>query len=303
MIAIFRDATAAEIAAGIKRVNNQVRIPFTYRGLQINNDTYEIDQVAISTAYDAVTEPRAQADGLEAYDPKKIQTMIQSKGVIRATSLAALHDAIDDLNVAFDPALSKYPNPSSDPESDGFVEFYFDYPTADTAHYATGLIPMFYRVRPLELPVQISSRFSGLSTMFSLSLLAADPRRYWQTVSSASRTNGGSLTADNTLATYFSFPAIQITLAAAGPASLFLTRPSNNYFRDSETLTLNLSSCSSGDVIDVDMENRAIFKNGVAVPSLYSSGNFWALAPATSHGLSVGTFTGTVEVAWRRAFV
>lgn len=300
MIAIFRDPTSDEIAAGDLRVNNQVRIPFTHRGLTINNETYEVGQIAIQPSVDFVSEPKAQADGLELYEARKIQTVLNMQGVVRAASLAALHDAIDALNESFDPVLVSKAFPAgTDP--DFVAPLDFDYPTADTDNYSDGLISMRYYVRSIQQPVSQTSQFIGLSAPFSLVLLVPDPRRYAQTESTASRTGTGTIVCDNSLASYPSYPTVTFALTGAG-GSVSIARPSSTGY-PSKTLTLDLSDYGDGDEIEVDMMRHKITDDSGDAAAAWSSGDYFELPPKSVTLTVAGTLSGTCGVAWRKAFV
>lgn len=298
MISIYRDATSVEAAAGDLRTNNQIRIPFAYRSLTINDDTYEVDQIAVTPAYDAVTEPRAQTDGMEAYEVRKIQAVILGHGIVRADNLADLCDNIDALNEAFDPALARVGGTTND----GFRDFTFDYPTADTANYSDGLIPMLYYARSLQPPVSMMSKYTGLSVPFTLNLLVADPRRYLQTTDTASRTGTGDLVVDNSLASYYSWPTITISLTGDG-GSLSIKRPADSVTRQTKTLVLDLSDLGDGDEVVIDCFKREITVNDTVDNSVYSSGDYFDVGPSSNTLVITGTLAGTIEVEWRRAFV
>lgn len=271
-----------------------------YRSLTINDDDYPVDAVAITHTFDSVTEPKAQRDGMEAYESHKINALIRIDGFIRGTSVADMHDKIEALNAAFDPVVA---TEADDSDFDiGFWPFTFSVPTANTDDYATGLIPMQYYARAMQLPVDRVSKFEGHSTPYTILLMAIDPRRYLQTTESEVRTNAGAMTLDNSLAKFSSWPTVTIALTGAGQSKLTLQRVAD---ADTRSLVLNLSSYGNGDEIVIDMERRQITVDGASAMGSWDSGDFWWLAPE-SQTLNVtnttGTLAGTVTVEWRRAF-
>lgn len=305
MLAIYREPTSAELAAnGTKRVNNQIRLPFTYNGLEINNAIYPVSQVGISQAIDAVSEPRVQTDGMEFYPARKIQTIVQIQGVVVASTLGALHDAIDALNYAFDPVIisSVYTPEAFDQPVSWVGPLTFDYPTDDTTNYPTGLIAMEYFGRSTQAPVGLASKFEGLTAPFRIVLACPDPRRYNQALESATKIGAGSLTVDNSLASYYSWPSFFLTMTGDGGA-YSITRPAA-LGRAARTLTLNLAGYGSGEVLRVDMNHKKIIdtSTGAVVMSTYVSGEFFDFAP----DLMFLTITGsnvTTSASWQKAYI
>lgn len=281
------------------------RLSIAYNGLTLNNtadpldDRYECDIVAVDEQYDGVIEPKTTTHGLESYEVRKMVTMIQIEGVIRAPSLGKLYDKVRDLNEAFDPILAQIAD-SSATRNIGYLPLTFSSPTLDTANYASGLIPMKYDVRSVRRPVSRSSQFEGLTCRFTLVLQAADPRAYFQTAQSAQRTNAGDITVNNSLASFPSWPTVTIDLSGGTSQVVSLAIAGGN------TLKVDLTGLTSADTVVIDMENHEILLNGTIDMSLYNDGLWWEL-PAASKVVTVanvsGTLAGTVAVAWERAFV
>lgn len=283
MIGIYNDAGA--------------RLPMAYRGLTINDTTeiYPVGIVAVSHQYDGVTEPKT-GDGMESYDPRHVVTVVRIEGIVKAESVAQLHDRIEALNKAFDPILSSQYDEDG---RHGYLPFTFSVPTTDTTNYPTGLIPMQYYARSLDLPVPRVSKFEGDGARFSIVLQAVDPRRYLQAESSFAITSS-SQTLSNYLASHGSFPLLTITMSGPGSATWDVNTDQDT----SSALRLNLSTLIAGDVVTVDMERHEIKVNGVVNQGLYVTGGYMWLAPENQLvGRSSDTGITSSVLTWRRAFV
>lgn len=274
------------------------RLAVTYNGLTLNNpadaadSTYEINAVATRPLYDTIEDPSPSGDGAEVYDARKVKLLLAIDGTIRAQSYADLYDRIKRLMATFDPAKVSHENASTQ----GFLPLDFSVPTADTTTYPSGLVPSRYYARSASLYVPTDSEYQGLSTFFRLDLECSDPRRYLQTTSSQT----GAGTIDNSKADYRSFPTITITAAGAGSATYAIQ---NVTAYATKSLTLNLSGLVNTDVVVVDMAAQTITKNGVATPSLYVSGSWWAIEPTNSNVITITNPTNmTTVITWRRAF-
>ena len=291
MIGIYKDGVT-------KR--GDTRLTMAYRGLTINSDSYPVSIVAVSHSFDAVLEPKVGRDGMEGYEAHKMSTLVRIEGMVKADNLAALHDRIEILNAAFDPVISTE-NDTADVDI-GYMPFTFSVPTADTANYASGLIPMQYYGRSLQLPVSRISKFEGNEVQFGIILQCIDPRRYLQTGEDEIRTGVGDIVVANSLASYSSWPIVTI-VCTTSTGILSLRRVSSN---DDRTLFLDLS-VQDGKTIIVDMNRREILVDGIVnmIPNT-PGGDYWWIAPGTNTitvANFTGLFTGTVEVDWTRAFV
>jgi hypothetical protein len=287
MLPIYKAGTASQHPA-----SDDVRIARVYRGLTVNDATYPISFSAVSDSFDAVTNPHAQRDGMEAYPTRKVQAVIREDGIVKAASLAALHDAIEALNAAFDPINAQ--NGDSSTEDKGFVAYTFDVPTADTANYATGLIPMQVYAKALQLPVLRTTKFDGYTCRFTLLLQVVDPRRYLQTSDSVTGT-GGALT--NTLGKYPSDITYTVVTSGAGSAAHTIANSTTG-----EQLVIDLSS-GAGTYI-VDFARHKITKGGSPFDSAYVSGTYWQVRPgvADTYAISNNSNVSSRSLAWRRAF-
>lgn len=278
---------------GIYGNDKTARLPMAYRGLTINDDTYPVGIVAINHQYDAVTEPLAQKNGMEAYDPRHLVTMVRIEGTIEGTSVADLHDKVEALNAAFDPVLAFEADTSTfDP---GYMPFTFSVPTEDTANYPDGLKPLEYFGRSMQLPVPRFSKFEGDVARFTIVLQCVDPRRYLQTDTDVAV--GTSTVINNSLGQYKSMPVITIVMSGAGASNFTISN-------GTDTLTLDLTGLSAGTTVIIDTGSRSILVGGADRMDLWVSGKYPAVK-ASSHTWTTANRTGvsSVTVTYRRAFV
>jgi tail protein len=288
--------------------NSKDRLPFTYNGLTLNDETvnrattalYECNTASIDEQWDAVLEPLATTHGMEAYEPHKVALILRIDGVIRAPSLAVLMDAARALNWRFDP-VNAYRMDSATTNK-GYRALDFSIPTADTATYASGLIPARVYVRSLKQPVAMTSQFEGLTCQFSLYLQAADPRFYLQTEDTASRSNAGALVTDNTKATFASWPVFTLTFTGAGSGQVSIA----NGGTGGGTLIVDATGYVGTDIMLIDMQRRTVKKNGTLTMSDYVSGAWQEMQPTENVTWTIanvtGTLAATVLATWRRAF-
>lgn len=287
------------------------RLPQTYNGLTINDDSvdyaqglgsvalYELDVVSIDDQWDAVTEPKVNTHGMEGYKPKKVVTLIREDGVIRAPKgrVDILMDAVRKLNTTFD-AVNAWTNDGSSMFNIGYLPLTFSIPTADVAHYPTGLIAAEYYVRALKRPVARTSQFEGDTCRFSLYLQAIDPRCYFATPQTATRSNAGTVTVNNSLAGFPSWPTVLLTATGNGAGKVSISIDGGTAF------VINLTGLVTNDIVWIDMERRIIKVNWITHMELYFSGP-WLEQPAKSTTWTFANVTGTlaasVVVGWGRA--
>lgn len=282
------------------------RIVMSYQGLSLNNpsdtlsgasgpDTYEINTAVGGTSLDYISEVNPQRDGLEIYPMRKVSRVLTMKGTIRAPSLAVLHDKIKALALAFDPARIAHDQLLD--ADNMFTAFDFSVPTADTANYASGLVPSRYYALSLRIPDPVIDYSTGFAAFFDVVLLIKDPRRYWQTQSTLS----GAGTINNALADYFSWPTLTITMAGAGSATYSITNTTS--LHGAKTLVLNLSGLANGNVVTVNMERRSIKVGTTETASLYVSGDYFHIDPVASNAIAYTNPTNaTSVVTYRRAW-
>lgn len=287
MIGLYQNQTGSE----------DTRLLQTYNGLSLNNpadsptDTYEVNSVQPLSTFDSVTDAHPDDDGIEAYGVRKVQKIIRVTGVIRAPNkkIDRLFDKIEDLAVAFDPALVTHNNPSVQ----GFLPYDFSTPTEDLTNYLTGLMACRYYARALRTPEPEIDYARGNAASWSVDLLLRDPRRYLQALSS----RDGAGTADNTKADYRSWPTVTIAATGAGSAALSIENSTV-----ARTLVLDLSGLINLDSVVVDMEGRAITKNGLDAMDLYVSGDYWWMEPGNNVIAIANGTNVSVTTAWRSAF-
>ena len=273
----------------------RTRNALSYNGLTLNQaiggslkDIIEVNRAMEQTAFSAVTERREFQDGMEAYPTYKAQKRVMLSGMVRASSRAALHDRIEELAAAFDPALVSRDNPD-----DPFLALDFSVPTADTTNYPTGLIACRYYLRSeaaIEPPI---SQYGGLAVPFVASLIAVDPRRYTQATESLT----GAGVADNGKADYWSWPTLTIAMSGAGNAAFEIANAAN-----AKSLVLDLSGRVNGDSVAVDMENASITVGGVDAPELYVSGDFFGMEPGSNNITLTNDTNASPTLVWRPAF-
>lgn len=288
---------------------NATRLAFTYNGLTLNNpadpkdDTIECAVFAIDNQFDAVTEPKVTTHGMQGFHARKVVTVIQIDGVIRApkSNFGRMMDRVMELNAAFDP-VSAFISDSATTYNRGYLPFEFSIPTSDLINYPSGIITAQYYVRALKRPVARSSQFEGSDCRFTLLLQAIDPRCYFKEQQTASRSNAGAITVDNSPATFPSWPTVTFTITGGTSGKVSITHNGT----DAVTKTINLSGTVATNVVVVDMERHLITLNGVVDMGMDVSG-FWPELPPENTTWTIanvtGTLAATVEVAWKRAFV
>jgi hypothetical protein len=279
---------------GSSPANADVRIARTYNGLTVNDATYPIEFSSVQTRFDQVTNPHAQRDGMEAYPSRKMQAVVREDGLVvpQTKTTGALWDAIEALNMAFDPINAQ--NADTSDEDIGFLPYLFDVPTADTGNYATGLIPMAVYAKALEAPVSRATKFEGLTCRFTLVLQVVDPRRYFQT---GQEVTAGSGTIDNTLARYPSDPVYTVITSGAGMSNHTITNSTTG-----ESLVIDISG-AAGTYI-VDFARHKITKGGADRSDLYVSGTYWQIRPGVtdSYVIANDTNVSSISLEWARAF-
>lgn len=274
----------------------RTRNPLVYNGLTINQriagsnkDIVEINTIRSETPVQSIREPREYGSGLEVYGAFKRGKRLILQGVIRAATHGALYDRIEEVAAAFDPDIVSHDNP----DGFGFLPLDFDVPTADTANFPTGLMPCRYYARAEQAFEPPISQYAGIAVPFNLPLLAADARRYLQSVSQLT----GAGAADNSLATVWSWPILTIAMTGAGASNFTIGN-----VESSGSLVLNLAGRSNGQSVEVDMERRQITVNGTDAPELYVSGNFWHIEPGINTITISDNTNASASLTWRPAF-
>lgn len=274
--------------------DNGVRLSITYNSLVLNNpaddplETYEVNTVTIADAIDTVMDSDPSDDGSETGPVRKAMYVVRIDGVIRASTQKKLFDKKKALAAAFDPALVARNNPTTF----GLIALDFSTPTEDGA-FPAGFIPCRYYARARKMPIPPISVYTGTSAYFTVELLVADPRRYYQTqeskIGSGVATNSGD---------YQTWPTVTITMAGAGSATYSVDVAPDGY----QPLVLNLSGRANLDVVTIDMKNRKISVNGVETPSLYVSGEYFPLSPGGNTIALLNIANATTVTTWYRAW-
>lgn len=258
-------------------------------------DIVRVDRVLIQTAIQAIHEPREYSDGLETYGSFKRGKRIVLYGIISAATRGGLYDRIEEFAAAVDPALATRDNPTTF----GILPLDFNVPSAG------GLKACRYYVKAEQALEPPLTDPQGFSVPFILPLLASDPRRYLQASKSASHVGVGNFTADNSIATFPSWPIVTLTLDKNYTTDqrvwLYNADPASEH----DVLILQLQGLNAGDVVTVDMERKEIKVNGVVNMGVYNDREFWQMRPGNTVanvGDAPDNWTGTVEITWRPAF-
>jgi len=293
------------------------RLPITYNGITLNQDfrtlvtqdldIYEVNSVNVSSSYDYVTEVRQSKDGQEAYKAKKINLNIRIDGIVRCENIEKLYDRISDLCAAFDPANVSmiYPDAYATklvvytPSAANGTATNVTIPgvSGSVSVPAGNLIQSYYLCRPKSIPTIMFSEFNGTSVPFSIDLIAVDPRRYTYAVHHTDMDSTLTKTLFKNDANFSSWPLITIGTTGAASSTFGMSITSNITGTNvTKTLTINLSSAQNGDTYYIDMAKGSIQRVRSSVTtdqrSLYVSGDFWDVPPASSSTFTISSSTG-----------
>jgi hypothetical protein len=264
------------------------------------DDTYDVETVGISPAWDETVEPNADRDGSVSGEPRETQKIITIQGFIRATSLSKLNDKIAALHRAFNPVLD-WLGDTANPDR-GFLPLKFAVETTDTATWSDGYILQQYYVRPIRLAVPTMTKFDDHNARFTLTLRAVDPRRYEQSTQSAQRTGAGNVTTNNSKATYPSWPTISLAFVTAPSSNITIYRTENQ----EGTVTLDYTKLAGNKTLTLDYQKRtAEYTSGEdKTAALLATSRFQDVEAAVSN---IWVFAGlpndcVVTITWRRAF-
>lgn len=279
----------------------------TFRTLNINNaaddetDTYLIEDVSESDAWQQAMEPYPDRDGSQTYEPFAMSKIFRVRGWVKSTTLRKLYDKIETINEKFHPVKTYLADTAT--YNRGYLPITFDVPTNDTANYATGLIPSQYYVQALRLPVNMSSKFQGFNARIDFLLRAADPRRYLQSSSSANRTGNGTISCNNTLAGYPSYPVITIvtTTAPSGTPTIARTSPTGG------TISFTGASLAGSKTYILDTQAKTFKESGGTdkISALVGGSKFFDIQDGVSNTITLASWPTdvVVTVAWVRAFL
>lgn len=204
-------------------------LPITYNSLSINTvartaggapmsgylvDEFDYSRIDVSQKLDK----KAIADGLDAQDLYLGGRHISMIVSVYGSTKGDFWDKAQDLLTAFSPTLAY----SALSQALGFLPLDFYQPTADIvtwplSAYPNGL-PLRFYARPFATPAYVARRDEqgglsgkGISKQFRISLLARDPRKVAQAISSTSSTSTLTMKGDYPAIGYVSITASTAT--------------------------------------------------------------------------------------------
>ena len=264
-------------------------------------NTYDVEDVSIQPTWDEMVEPHPDRDGSSAGFPRELQKILIIRGWIRGTSQALVNDKVNAMLRAFNPVLN-YLDDSSDIDR-GFTALKFNVPTTDTTNWPSGLIAVQYYVRPIQSPIPVVTRFGDLNARFNIVLRAVDPRCYEQTGQTANRTGSGTITCNNSLATYPSYPIVTVAITTAPTADFTIYNGTDsNVF-----LSFNHSNVNASKTYTIDCQAKTVVDElgADATSILKSNSQFFTIAHAASNTIHASSNTpsnAVITVQWTRAF-
>lgn len=279
----------------------------TYNGLNINNpaddekDTYVIEDVSVSPAWQQVTEPYPDRDGSQTLEPYELSKIFRIRGWVRGSTSGKLYDKIQAINRAFHPRFAY--DGDAGTYNRGYKALTFNVPTDDTVNYPSGLIACQYFVQAIRPPVSVYTKWIGHDARIDFLVLAADPRRYLQTSSSGNRTDNGTIVMSNTLADWGSYPIITIvtTTAPSGSPTIARTTPAGG------VVTFTGASLAGATTYILDMQARSFKTSGGTdkISAISGGSQFSLMAPQVSNTWTIAGWPADVSVTitWVRAFV
>jgi hypothetical protein len=220
-------------------------------------NTVLLDERRIDPNYRDLRDPLHLAQGGQLGRIHKGMTLITLRGRIQVPDLTqqrVLADRERAMKAAFDPYLCSRDSPTTQ----GAYAFDFTEDTADTATYATGLIPLRYYCRPTSQPRLDETLLDGASRPFSLALLAGDPRQYEQTEQTLVLTPGAPSGDVVNRGTTSAPIKLTIVMSGAGNAAFTITRSGIAF-------VLNLAGLVNGDTVVVVMETCGPYGTGKTV--------------------------------------
>lgn len=246
----------------------------TYRGLDINAlatlspgdplDGYVLNECRMPPV-DGVgyREKRSLGDGFDFGRVYLGRRQFMLRGTIYAPSEAVLHDRIRIIRALFTPTLAY----AQDPANYGFLPIAFTLPTADTANFPSGLLPLRAFVRPEEMPGAMFDRdmafgddVRGYSMPYEAMLEARDPRFYAQTsteVAVTATSGSGSTTNKGDYPAPLQMSVI-LSGATSGPRTITLTG-----FGSVMTVTVPSGGTTRTVRIDGVLKIATLTQNGV----------------------------------------
>jgi hypothetical protein len=274
------------------------------RDLTKLNDTIIIDRRISEPAFRDTRDPYhlAQGGGLGGVHKGLLYATLNGRiRVPHATRVVEMAERERALKAAFDPYLCDRDSPATD----GAYALDFWEPTSDTTNFPTGRMNVAWYVRPVDQP-KVTESIDDLTTrLFSLGLVAADPRLY-RVSSSNLVLSPGTASGDVTNLGNTRAPLrATIAMAGAGASNFTITRAGVSFI-------LNLSGTINGDSIVVVFETcgpfgrgKRITKNGTDTFSLKTSTpSTWLDVPLglTSFSISNHTNVTSCTLRWHSAW-
>lgn len=264
---------------------NSLRDPDTIGSAPMSG--YLIEQVDFSSVpITAFTEDTPLVDGVDSYDPYLSARSINIVMSVYGSSYGDFWDKITALTAALQ-AQPKAADTGTYPalDADGKRKLSFSQPKA------AGSYSLYMMVRPMALPRFVTDASSsagdssrGYSVRCSVSLMAEDPYKYFETESTFSRVGSGTLTISNT-GTTVAWPTVTWNVTSLSTVSF------------SYSVNMVEHTGVSANVTDT-------FKNaGSTSPSTLTSYEFFSLAPGNTSVTIVGQAGETVTVTIREAIL
>jgi hypothetical protein len=259
-------------------------------------DTIGIDRLLIRPRYRDTREALHLAQGGTPGRVHKGMLEMQLQGRIQVPNVSqssSMEDREKALRLAFDP----YECYRDSPTTDGVYALSWMEPTRDTTNYPTGWMGVTRYVRPVAQPETTWSIGDGASRVWSVSLVAPDPRLYDTALGSLS-TSAASFAIVNhgTIAAPL---RITIAMSGAGLSNFTISRAGVAF-------VLNLSGCVNLDSVEIVMETcgpfgigRSVKKNGATNFALKTSGpTTWLDAPVGTTTFTHTNVTGVASVLY-----
>lgn len=202
------------------------------------------------------TEKTARFDGLDASDVYLGGRRVTLAGVLYGATRADLWDRWRALVAATTPTLAY----ADAPDAWGYVPLVFSEPTGDTDTYASGLIELFMRARPLAQASTVirddqtgGEDSRGLSLRWQAPFEMRDPRRYVNTLTEIALT--GATSGSGTAANAGNYPTpmtIILVSPAGGDQTFHLEGPGG------VDITVTIPDLTSDSTITIDANERRV---------------------------------------------
>ena len=287
---------------------DNVKLPLDYDSrITLNNpnddpkDTFILETSSVNNIWDAVVEPNPDRDGSRSFAPRRVQAVHRITGWVRAPNGARLHDKMNELAEAFDPVLTYVDDPSTFDK--GYLPLNFNVPTANLTNFPSGLIPSRIYVASVRVPAGISTKYDSYNAFFDLTLRAVDPVIYSQSTSEVERTGNGTMVANNTLATYLSWPIWEIVFTGAPGSEMTIQRTTPIA---PQVIYLDNAQLTGAVTLIIDSQARqAFYSNGTdKIAAVKPASRYFQILPG-SNTITLGGFPSdaVITCTWRRAYV